>query len=84
MMGTRPRHAYVYVYMVVPYLQGARISRFGLGHTTVYVYAYVYKKPQQPINPAGELDPCPNKTQRFGLISIAEMAAPSGTDKYGK
>jgi hypothetical protein len=47
MMGTRPRHAYVYVYvyvyMVVPYLQGARISRFGLGHTTVYVYAYVYE-----------------------------------------
>ena len=34
-------------------------------------------------NPAGELDPCPNKTQMFGLISIAEMAATSGTNKYG-
>ena len=32
-------------------------------------------------NPAGELDPCPNITQRFGLISIAEMAAPSGTEQ---
>jgi len=32
-------------------------------------------------NPADELDPYPNRTQRFGLISLAEMAAPSGTEQ---
>ena len=41
------------------------------------------KKTQQPISPAGKPDPCPNITQRFGLISIAEMAATSGTNEYG-
>jgi hypothetical protein len=35
-------------------------------------------------NPAGELDPYPNRTQRFGLISLAEMAAPSGQNRRMK
>ena len=49
--------------------------RIGRIHVCHHYHIHRFK------NPAGELDPCPNRTQRFGLISIAEMAAPNGTEQ---